>query len=138
MESRAEVSHMCVAHTHRNNGIARALLTTLLHWAGNVADPGPKIPQTQKTLDQAGVTQDLGPNPESRQKSTVKTKIFEESLDEEKDSSNLKKRFLSVDLTVLADLTAARALYRLAGFKEDGPPVDLGGDCILQHMSIKT
>jgi GNAT superfamily N-acetyltransferase len=135
IESRAEVSHMCVAHTHRKHGIARALLTTLLNWAGRLADLGPDIPQTQKTVD-SRVPQDLGSNLESPQESNVKMLILNESLDDE-NSGRLKKRFSFIDLTVLADLKAARALYRLAGFSVDGPPADLGSNCYLQHMSIK-
>jgi ribosomal protein S18 acetylase RimI-like enzyme len=135
-ESRAEVSHMCVAHTHRRHGIARALLTTLLNWAGRIVDLGPDIVETQKTADPR-VPQDLKVNLESHRESNVKTKIFNETLDEE-NSMRLKKRFSTVDLTVLVDLTAAQALYRLTGFREEGPPVDLGGNCYLQHMSIKT
>jgi ribosomal protein S18 acetylase RimI-like enzyme len=135
-ESRAEVSHMCVAHTHRKHGIARALLTTLLNWAGRIVDLGPDVPETQKTAD-LRVPQDLESNLESHRESNVKTKIFNETLDEE-NSLRSKKLFSTVDLTVLVDLTAAQALYRLAGFREEGPPVDLGGNCYLQHMSKKT
>lgn len=51
--------------------------------------------------------------------------------------STLYTKLKSLELSVVADLGPARTLYLDSGFEVMGPLVDVGGHCLLQHMSLK-
>ena len=59
----------------------------------------------------------------------VESVIFSESI--------LYTKLKSLELSVVADLIPARTLYLDSRFEEIGPLVDVGGNCLLQHMSLK-
>lgn len=113
-ECRGEISHMCVAKSHRGKGIARELLDHLLSYARSAP---------------ATATAPTSCQDHNKPHSNIASH----------DRCNcLQRRFNSLDLTVLCDLTAAKTLYLSKEFTDQGPPCDLGHGCFLQHMSLCT
>ena len=109
-ECRGEISHMCVAKSHRGKGIARVLLDHLLNYA-------------RPALASASCQDHNKPHSD---------------ISSHDRCNGLQSRFHSLDLTVLCDLTAAKTLYLSKEFTDQGPPCDLGHGCFLQHMSLST
>ena len=105
-EHRGEISHMCVAESHRGKGLARELLDLLLRhatYASASCHDYDRMQSVALTYDHC---------------------------------NGMQSRFRTLDLTVLCDLTAAKSLYLSEGFTDQGPPSDLGHGCFLQHMSL--
>ena len=124
---RGEVSHMCVEATSRQTGVASGLMDVLIGWASG----------GKASLDDGKVISKIKTSTNIMIKTSIdtETEIKREMRGTTSRTDGQRLRLRTLDLTVLIDLSAARVFYSQLGFMDQGPKVDLGHGCYMQHMS---
>ena len=135
VKDRGEVTHLCVDSLYRRKGMGKILMDVMINWAkecsSNMVTDNKliecEIQNTPGRLNEiiVGVSVDeVGRMPFGSGGKEIECKESTISLN-------------SIDLTVLTELIPAIELYEQLGFKIEDQPVDLGGGCYLQHMTMR-
>ena len=135
VKDRGEVTHLCVDSLYRRKGMGKILMDVMINWAkecsSNMVTDNKliecEIQNTPGRLNEISVgvsVDEVGRIPFGSGGKEIECKESTISLN-------------SIDLTVLTELIPAIELYEQLGFKIEDQPVDLGGGCYLQHMTMR-
>ena len=146
VKDRGEVSHLCIDSRYRRIGIGKILMEFLIDWVKEC--PADIALERSFCDDSSKVSECNMLKMRNIDGKNGRESVFVDDGEEAKGSSsrhltlecNQERKSCpldSIDLTVLTELVPAMELYTKLGFKVQGPAVDLGGDCCLQHMSMR-
>ena len=133
VKDRGEISHLCVDSLYRRKGVGKILMSIANNWAKECSS---KM-VTYSKLNKCEIQSMIEKMCEDTIRIDEKGGIPYNSKGIELEGKFSTIPLNSIDLTVLTELIPAKGLYEQLGFKVEDPPVDLGGGCYLQHMSMR-
>ena len=133
VKDRGEISHLCVDSLYRRNGIGKFLMSIVNNWAKECSSNM----VTDNKLNECEIQNMMEKISEDTIRIDGKGGIPYNSKGIELEGKHSTILLNTIDLTVLTELMPAIGLYEQLGFKVEDPPVDLGGGCYLQHMSMR-